>query len=196
MEKAVVCLVGPSAVGKSFYAKLLQDHLNFVQATTVTTRHPRIDDGCHRYVSEEIFEQMIREGTLVQWDEYEGNFYGTIREELEGLEASQYAGMVLDLTPGGCVKIKSIANDAMIVALLPDDVSWLRRRLIERGANSEKEIESRTKNLDNYIEEVKECVQRLKGEIVYCEYDPQSKDKIFGKIVSIINNRNVNKRGY
>jgi guanylate kinase len=181
--KKIVCLVGPSGVGKSSYARRLRRYLNLEQPVVVTTRSPRNDDSeQYRYVTEVIFKEMVEEGLFLEWDQYRGYFYGTLWESVKSLMESECNGIVLDLTPKSCIQVKLQFDEAIIIALLPDDELWLYRRLSERGTDNVREIKLRTELLSNFIKEVEE----LNIPTVYCEYDPTTWDKTFYKLVNII----------
>ena len=56
--------------------------LGFVYSVSVTTREPRAEeiDGTHyRFVADEDFDRLIREGELLEWAEIVGHRSGTAR---------------------------------------------------------------------------------------------------------------------
>ncbi|MFA6470352.1 MAG: AAA family ATPase, partial [Bacteroidota bacterium] len=120
--KKTVCLIGPSGVGKSFYAKLLVKELDFARPKTITTRKARPDDDNHIYVSSEEFQGMIRNRKLLEWDEYSGNYYGIMLDEFRNLLLDENNnGVVMDLTLNGCRQVMELYGEVMVIALLPDD---------------------------------------------------------------------------
>ncbi len=178
----VVCFVGPSGVGKTSYINRLKNEFGFITPTIVTTRDPRQDDNSHYvYVNEASFRKMIKSGDFLEWDQYGDCYYGTKKESI--LNAENESRFVLDLTPSGCQQVQAIISGIIIIALLPDDPSWLKKRLFERGANNKSEIEQRTKLLDDYIRRVGE----MNVPIVRCKFSPASWNNTFQEIVNIVN---------
>lgn len=183
MKKNVVCLIGPSGVGKSFYAELMVKKLNFARPKTVTTRNARSDDDNHIYVSKEEFLSLIAKGDLLEWDEYSGNYYGIMLDEFRELILNEKNnGIVMDLTLEGSRKVKKLYEEAIFIALLPDDISWLKRRLNERSANSAHEIEKRMKISERDID----LIQKMDVSKIYCEFYPENTNEILGRIIMSI----------
>jgi len=180
----VVCLVGPSGVGKTSYAKRLMKEDGFVLGTVFTTRKQRPDDGKnYQYVSEKTFFEMINSGSFLEWDKYSDYYYGTLAKSVEeNINSGYYNGVILDLTPTGCQKVKKIMPFATIVALLPDDPAWLINRMRSRNLQSEEEIEQRTKLLNNYLREI----NLLTCKKAYVSFSPDSWEKTFENIERIV----------
>ena len=184
---SIICFTGPSGVGKTSYAKRLIEKYNFILPTIVTTRLKRTDDGeNYMYVSEELFLQMLKNGSFVEWDKYLDCYYGTLLNNFnESLTLENVNGFILDLTPSGCNKIKEIYPLAIIIAILPDDSNWLIKRLISRNSQPLEEIERRTAILEEYIGEVK----KLECDFIYANYSENSWDETFKEIERIISKK-------
>lgn len=182
----LICLAGPSGVGKSSYAQRLKEHFNLMAPTIVTTRNPREDDDISRYtyVCKNRFESLVEKDEFLEWDIFRDNFYGTLKSNLTLLNKSDYSGIVLDLTPEGCRQVKIAHDDAVIICLLPDDPTWLKKRLRKRGSNKDAEIEKRTELLDSYIQ----SVQELNAPVVQCGYEPETWDITFKQIIDTVIN--------
>lgn len=183
-QSKVVCFVGPSGVGKTSFAKRLVEKHKFALPTVVTTRRRRSDDDArYLYVGESAFLEMVNSGSFLEWDKYSDYYYGTLLRSFEELtNVGCCHNVVLDLTPAGCRKALEKIPTAILVALLPDDFSWLPQRLASRNSQSLEEIQARTSYLRNYLDEM----DRLSCKRVYVSFSPDSWDKTFEEIEKII----------
>ncbi|MDO8335376.1 MAG: hypothetical protein Q7T74_01150 [Candidatus Saccharibacteria bacterium] len=81
VDKIMVPLVGPTAVGKSFLAKRVTElDATFSEMATITTRASRPNDPDHVIADVDMddFAGLIEAGELVQFEPHEsGNLYGT-----------------------------------------------------------------------------------------------------------------------
>lgn len=184
LNKPTVCLVGPSGIGKTSFAKRLVKELGFCCPRVVTTRRARDDDGKGlRYVTEFEFSELINDGEFLEWDTYTSYRYGTLISSIMALGADPLArGIILDVTPRGCL----LANDKVFglktVLLVPDDPEWLRSRLIERDTQDGEEIDTRSNLLLSYLEQM----ETLPGRKVAVGYSPSSWDPTFEQILLAI----------
>lgn len=178
----VVCLTGPSGVGKTSYANRLCQLEGFVTPQVVTTRKKRGDDGDHYiYVTDHEFQELVVEDVFLEHDSYMDYRYGTLRFS----DLKQNMGVkwvVLDLTPAGVRQVKSLIPDAIVIIVLPDDPRWLYARLRERGTQNKEEIEARELILESYLEMLSE----LDGTRVFASYHPNTWDRTFAELLEVI----------
>lgn len=184
IQSEVVCLVGPSGVGKTSYAKRLMEKHGFALPSVITTRQRRSDDdGRYQYVIESVFAKMVDSGLFLEWDKYSNYHYGTLLRNVGELANSGcHTGIILDLTPNGCQKVMKVISTAIVIALLPDDPAWLFERLTSRNSQPLEEIQARTNLLKKYLDEMNLLTCRK----VYASFSPDSWDKTFGEIEEII----------
>lgn len=86
----MICLVGPSASGKSFICDELVRNPLFRKVKALTTRPPRPDGSDaeeYRFVTEQEFEDAIKAGMLVEHTVYAGHSYAIAKQEIESIWA-------------------------------------------------------------------------------------------------------------
>ncbi len=153
----VVCLCGPPGVGKTSFINRLVDEYGFKKAIAATTRNRRGDDdpSAYRYLTRKAFHELHLSGALMEADSYCGERYGTygFSHEVYG-NLNGMAGIVLDLTPHGCISISKYLPHTCVLALVPDDFSWLEKKLRQRNTNDSDEIEARMGDLKRLMEEI------------------------------------------
>ena len=83
MKKGLLIIIsGPSGVGKGTVRKYFMndDSLRLAYSISMTTRQPREgerDKVDYIFTTREKFEEAIAKGELLEWAEFNGNFYGT-----------------------------------------------------------------------------------------------------------------------
>ena len=151
----VICVSGPSGVGKGTIIKELKKiSPEIVHSISVTTRNPRPGekDGIDYYFRKpEEFEQMMKQGDILEHDCYCGNYYGTPRSQL--IEATEKGyDVVMDVTVPGSLAVMKNFPDAITLFLLPPSFSELRRRLTCRGTEDKEIVERRLQKARDEIE--------------------------------------------
>jgi guanylate kinase len=139
-------LAGPSAVGKgTVVSALRRRHPEVVVSVSATTRDPRpgeIPGTTYFYVSEDRFDELVREGRMLEWNRYGDHRYGTPREPVEEALA-QGRPVVLEIDVNGARQVRDAMPDALLVFLVPPSWEELRRRLAGRGTETDEEREER-----------------------------------------------------
>jgi guanylate kinase len=134
---------GPSGAGKDTLVDALRDRMPQLRySISATTRAPRsgeLDGEHYFFVTGEEFERRLRSGDLLEWREYGGNLYGTPREYVARTIAEGY-DVVLKPEVNGALAIKAAYPDAVLIFLVPDQFSVLRKRLLERRTETNEEI--------------------------------------------------------
>lgn len=139
----LVVIAGPSGVGKGTVHTRVRERVpDAVLSVSATTREPRPDeiDGVHyHFVDRERFEAMVAAGEFLEWAEYAGHLYGTLRAAVEGPVAAGKV-VVLDIEVQGALQIRQRVGDALLVFLLPPSLSELERRLRGRGTEDDDSV--------------------------------------------------------
>ena len=143
----LIVFSGPSGVGKGTVRQEIfstPDH-KFEYSVSMTTRAQRpgeVDGKDFFFRSREEFEELIRNGQMLEYAEYVGNYYGTpltyVNETLDkGID------VFLEIEVQGALQVKKKVPDAVFIFLTPPDLNELQERLIGRGTDSEEVIAQR-----------------------------------------------------
>ena len=132
-------LSGASGVGKGTVLRsvLLEDeNLYFsVSWTTRAQRKGELDSKDYHFVTREDFEQEMKGIGFLEHAEFVGNLYGTPRRAVEKkLEAG--IDVMLDVERIGALNVKRLVPDAVLIQLVPPNLSKLRQRLLKRGTDA------------------------------------------------------------
>ena len=85
---------------------------------------------------------MIRDGGLIEWTNYVGNYYGTPRKFIED-EIRQGHDVILEIESDGAFQVRRLYPDAILIYMLPPTFAEVRSRLVGRGTESADKIRSR-----------------------------------------------------
>ena len=129
-------LSSPSGGGKSTIARhLLEARENVTYSISATTRprRPAEEDGTHYFfLDRPAFDRKIERGELLEWAEYGGHLYGTLRAEVQrGLSAGRH--VVLDIDVAGARQVRKQFPDSVHVFVLPPSAATLVQRLRNRN---------------------------------------------------------------
>jgi guanylate kinase len=109
-----------------------------VSATTRPARPGEVDGEDYHFIERSRFEDLVARGAFLEWAEYSGNLYGTLRSEIdEPLAAGEV--VVLDIEIQGVLQVKQTLPEAVFVYIAPPDEAELERRLRGRGDTSDVE---------------------------------------------------------
>ena len=100
------------------------------------------DGVTYHFMSTADFEQKLAEDALVEYTNYCGNYYGTLRSEIEPRMAAG-TPVILVIEVEGAANIKRLYPGATTVFILPPSLEELERRLRSRGTEDESKIAPR-----------------------------------------------------
>jgi guanylate kinase len=146
---------GPSGAGKSSVVKGLRQRRPLYFSVSATTRPPRAGEvhGVHYwFIQDEEFSELIANGDLLEWADFNGRRYGTLRGPvMEHLGAGE--DVLLEIEVQGARQIRAVHAQSVMFFIMPPRVEDLKRRLRQRGDTSEADIERRLAIAREEIEE-------------------------------------------
>ncbi len=148
MQGKLIIFSAPSGSGKTTIVRhLLGRYPRLAFSISATSREPRKNekDGVDYYfLSVDEFKKRIEEGKFLEWEEvYPGQYYGTLRSEVEQLrKAGRH--VVFDIDVAGGVRLKQeFGNDALAIFVQPPSPEIMEKRLRKRGTDSEEQLQKR-----------------------------------------------------
>jgi guanylate kinase len=142
----VFVITGPSGVGKGTLIRLLRERVpELALSVSATTRAPRPgeEDGSdYHFLSDAEFARRVEAGEFVEWAEYSGRRYGTLRSELER-HLAEGRPVVLEIEVQGARQVREAMPEAIQIFIEPPDGEALRDRLVGRGTDDSDAIARR-----------------------------------------------------
>ncbi|MBP3389330.1 MAG: guanylate kinase [Clostridia bacterium] len=139
----LIVLSGPSGSGKgTILKKLLERRPRTVVSISATTRSPRPGekDGVQYFFrTREEFEGMIARGELLEYAEYNGNYYGTPAPAIDRWLA-EGIDVVLEIEVQGAEKVMQKRQDLVSIFIGIPSLEELEHRLRGRGTEEETAI--------------------------------------------------------
>ncbi|MBX2894982.1 MAG: guanylate kinase [Cyclobacteriaceae bacterium] len=139
----------PSGSGKTTIVKHLLKHnpdLGFsISASTRDKRGRTEEHGKDYYfLTPEDFKRKIDGNEFIEWEEvYAGNFYGTLKVEIERIW-SEGKNVIFDVDVKGGINLKKYFGDkALAVFVKVPSMDVLKARLQERGTETEESLSRR-----------------------------------------------------
>ncbi|MBD3630094.1 guanylate kinase [Cyclobacterium sp.] len=146
--KAII-FSAPSGSGKTTIVKhLLQEmpQLGFsISACTRDKRGREEENGKDYYfLSPEEFQNKINQNAFIEWEEvYEGNFYGTLKEEIQRIW-DEGKHVIFDVDVKGGLNLKQYFGEkALAIFVKVPSMEDLAQRLRDRGTDSEESLSRR-----------------------------------------------------
>lgn len=173
----LIVISAPSGCGKTTIARaILQKHPEFMFSVSATTRPKRKDEVHGKdyfFFTREEFEKNVSAGLLVEWEEIYGNYYGTLKSEIDRTLAAG-STMLFDIDVKGALSIhRQYPADTLLVFIKPPSVEILTARLKNRKTEDEETIRKRLERVPMELEAGKEFdvsivnddLQRAIGEV-------------------------------
>ena len=136
-------LSAPSGGGKTRIAQELRlRRADVGYSVSCTTRTPRAGerDGVDYYfLTQAAFDTARERGDLAEWAVVHGNYYGTLRSEVERVMGAG-KHVIMDIDVQGAAQFAESFPDAVLVFVLPPSLEVMLERLASRGSESRESL--------------------------------------------------------
>lgn len=176
----IIILLGNSGSGKTTQIKKIERDFNIDRIVTATTRAKRPgekDKVDYYFVTSEEFEDLKTSGELLEYAEYAGNFYGTIKNELEKYLDDKNGIAAVEIE--GIKNIKAAFKEKCMTIYLKISKKVCKKRLKMRGDSEEKIID----RLSHFSDYEKYSDYIIDGE--------KPETEVYGEIKKIFKNLNI-----
>jgi guanylate kinase len=146
MKRGLLFVVsGPSGAGKGTVCGELVRRTGISLSVSMTTRRPRpgeIDGKDYFFVSEEQFLKTVSDGGFLEYAGVYNHYYGTPKDPVTAkLEAGK--DVLLEIDTQGAMRVKAEWPEGIFIYILPPSMQELRRRITDRGTETQAAIELR-----------------------------------------------------
>ena len=152
-------IAAPSGCGKTTIAKAIlvnhPDMLFSVSATTRPKRTSEVEGKDHFFLTKEKFEEYLRNGDLAEWEEIYGNYYGTLKSEIDRALRQGHM-MLFDIDVKGALSIREhFQNDSILIFIKPPSMEVLKKRLESRNTENLETLKRRLERVPMELEQGK-----------------------------------------
>ena len=162
MSNNLFIITAPSGAGKTTlikraidYAKKINEQVHL--AVSHTTRNPRSGEENgkdYSFINEEEFKYNIAQNEYLEYALVHGNLYGTPKSEIEN-KLKDGSKVLLEIDWQGALQIMEHYPEAESIFISPPSVDELRKRLTERGLDTEEVIDRRIKGAQTELDQSK-----------------------------------------
>ena len=148
MTPRIVILSAPSGGGKTTISEALRARRKDIgYSVSATTRKPRpgeVNGKAYHFVAPAEFDRMIQAGEFLEWADYAGNRYGTLKREVDGiLKSGRHALLDIEVQGAEQVSKKIPAGDLIRIFILPPSGKGWMERLKGRETESPESLARR-----------------------------------------------------
>jgi len=151
----LIVISAPSGSGKTTIARAIMEKypsiVFSVSATTRPIRKGERDGKDYFFLKKEDFESKVQQGELVEWEEIYGNYYGTLKSEVDAA-LSRGKIMLFDVDVKGGLSIKKHYPEALLIFIKTPDVETLKHRLTNRKTEDEGTLKRRMERVPMELE--------------------------------------------
>jgi guanylate kinase len=156
----LIVIAAPSGCGKTTIAKaMLKKYpaiLFSVSATTRPMREGEENGKDYFFLTKAEFEERIRIGDLVEWEEIYGHYYGTLKSEINRALQQGHV-MLFDVDVKGALSIRRhFPDDSVLIFIKPPSFEVLKKRLENRNTENPETLKRRLDRVPMEMEQGKQ----------------------------------------
>ncbi len=153
-------ITGPSGAGKTTIMETVLDSDNrlsySVSHTTREKRKGETDGEDYHFIEVDEFKEMKQSREFVEWAEIYGDYYGTSKAEIDRIEGNG-RDPFLDIDVQGAAQIRRNPEvNAVFLFVAPPSIEELRRRIENRGTESEETLNKRIRVARKELDRIRE----------------------------------------
>jgi guanylate kinase len=144
----VIIFCAPSGSGKTTIVKhLLEVNKQLAFSVSACTRSKRVNEEHGKdyyFLTHEDFKNKLVHGEFLEYEEvYGGNFYGTLKSEIDRIWAAGKV-VIFDVDVEGGLNLKKYFEEkALAIFVKPPSIETLAKRLKERSTETEEMLQIR-----------------------------------------------------
>ncbi len=151
----LIVLSAPSGSGKTTIAKEIMKRfpqIGFsVSATTRAKRADEVDGRDYFFLTKEEFKRRVDAGEFVEWEELYGDFYGTLKVEVDRA-IDNGRDLLFDVDVKGGLSIKRHYPAALLIFIRPPSTDALKDRLVKRQTEDPETLRKRLARVQMELE--------------------------------------------
>lgn len=165
----LVVISAPSGAGKTSLAQAIlarNPGMRFsVSATTRPMRSNEIDGTDYYFLTKEEFQHRVAAGEFAEWEEIYGDYYGTLRAEIDrALAAGEH--IIFDVDVKGGLSIKRLYPDALLIFIQPPSTEMLYERLRSRHTENDAALARRMERVPMELELGKQFDKQVTNDVL------------------------------
>lgn len=170
----LVLIIGPSGVGKSVILQRLRathPEIHFPRSATTRERRPGESDDLYRFVSDEQFDELLKNAKLLEWAVvHSGARYGTLMEEiLPPIEEGKTVLREVDVQGFDSIRGNPLFAGEhppyrlQSIFILPESKEQLIAHITKRAPIAEDELKRRVESMEKELAYADLCTARVRN---------------------------------